>query len=249
MTTRATQGIEALTEREKQTLRLIARGHDAKSVARSLDLSVHTINERLREARRKLAVPSSREAARLLFAAEEPPPQNLGDSIIGEAPSPPNGAGHGPAERISHPRRIGSGGMAMALMLGLLALVALPQMETGTDKTMAAGAANAAVIATARHFLELGDQGDWTSSYRMTGRSFQTLNTVQSWTMVSQKVRTPLGAVRSRVLLGEQSLPAPPHGYEVVKFRTHFANRADAVETVTLEQNENGWTIQGVTIG
>ena len=34
----------ALTEKEKQTLRLIVRGHDAKSVARSLGLSVHTIN-------------------------------------------------------------------------------------------------------------------------------------------------------------------------------------------------------------
>ncbi|RZM06204.1 MAG: LuxR family transcriptional regulator, partial [Sphingomonas sp.] len=63
-------GVPALTEREKQTLRLIVRGHDAKSVARSLGLSVHTINERLRDARRKLSVSSSREAARLLMDAE-----------------------------------------------------------------------------------------------------------------------------------------------------------------------------------
>ena len=50
------EAIEALSEKEKQTLRLIVRGHDAKSTARTLGLSVHTINERLREARRKMSV-------------------------------------------------------------------------------------------------------------------------------------------------------------------------------------------------
>lgn len=67
MTMRATDGYGSLTDKEKQTLRLILRGHDAKSTARHLGLSVHTVNERLREARRKLAVSSSREAARLLL--------------------------------------------------------------------------------------------------------------------------------------------------------------------------------------
>ena len=47
-----------LTDKERQTLRLILRGHDAKSSARALGLSVHTVNERLREARRKLGVTS-----------------------------------------------------------------------------------------------------------------------------------------------------------------------------------------------
>ncbi|MCH3124608.1 helix-turn-helix transcriptional regulator, partial [Listeria monocytogenes] len=78
----------ALTEKEKQTLRLIVRGHDAKSVARSLGLSVHTINERLRDARRKMAVSSSREAARLLLDAEGGAglahPDFLGDGRIGD---------------------------------------------------------------------------------------------------------------------------------------------------------------------
>ena len=76
----------ALTEKEKQTLRLIVCGHDAKSVARSLGLSVHTINERLRDARRKMAVSSSREAARLLLDAEGgarlPHPDLLGSGPI-----------------------------------------------------------------------------------------------------------------------------------------------------------------------
>src|SRR6476619_427904 len=67
---RMATNFEALTEKEKQTLRLIVRGHDAKSTARELGLSVHTVNERLRDARRKLEVSSSREAARIVLAAE-----------------------------------------------------------------------------------------------------------------------------------------------------------------------------------
>lgn len=67
---RMSVGYQTLTEKEKQTLRLIVRGHDAKSSARHLGLSVHTVNERLRDARRKLEVSSSREAARLLLEKE-----------------------------------------------------------------------------------------------------------------------------------------------------------------------------------
>lgn len=55
-----------LSEREKEALRLLANGHDAKSAAGVLQVSVNAINERLREARRKLGTTSSREAARIL---------------------------------------------------------------------------------------------------------------------------------------------------------------------------------------
>jgi DNA-binding CsgD family transcriptional regulator len=60
-----------LTDREKVVLRLLAKGFDAKSAARELGLSVHTVNERLRSTRRKLQVTSSREAARLLLERED----------------------------------------------------------------------------------------------------------------------------------------------------------------------------------
>ena len=71
MNMRVKEGFGALTEKEKQTLRLIVRGHDAKSTARNLGLSVYTINERLRDARRKMAVSSSREAC-LLYTSPSP---------------------------------------------------------------------------------------------------------------------------------------------------------------------------------
>ena len=60
-----------LTEREREVLRLLVRGHDIKSIARELSISATAANERLRSARQKLGVSSSREAARILAAHEE----------------------------------------------------------------------------------------------------------------------------------------------------------------------------------
>jgi DNA-binding CsgD family transcriptional regulator len=75
-----------LSPREKDVLRLLARGHDTKSAARTLGLSIHTVNERLRDARRKLQVSSSREAARLLMTSERASGQFFGAEEIGFAP-------------------------------------------------------------------------------------------------------------------------------------------------------------------
>lgn len=81
-----------LKDREKAVLRLLHAGHDAKSSAQVLGLSVHTVNERLRDARRALGVTSSREAARLLAAveAERTAPESVGDRSFGlpDAPRP-----------------------------------------------------------------------------------------------------------------------------------------------------------------
>lgn len=62
------RALEALNDNELEILRLLANGHTAKSIAASLGRSETAINERLREARRKTGVGSSRELARLLDA-------------------------------------------------------------------------------------------------------------------------------------------------------------------------------------
>lgn len=54
-----------LTEREREVLRLLARGYDIKSAAMELSVSTSAVSDRLRQARRKLGVSSSREAARI----------------------------------------------------------------------------------------------------------------------------------------------------------------------------------------
>ena len=81
------EGLQSLSVREAEVLRLLAAGHDAKSVARSLGLSVHTVNERLRDARRKLGVSSSREAARLLVQMEGAHPNLFVDKKFGKPSS------------------------------------------------------------------------------------------------------------------------------------------------------------------
>lgn len=249
----------ALTEKEKETLRLIFRGHDAKSIARSLGLSVHTINERLRDARRKMAVSSSREAARLLLAAEQgrpgsSDPQFFGDvkmggdspqALIDQGDAPIPGAG-----RVHRLPWIVIGVLLMTLALSLLALTVLPNAASTAPPAPAAvrAAPNAEVVDTARQWLALVDQGRWDESYRATGTSFRKLNTAEVGASVSEKVRAPLGTVISRALIAQEKVPAPPHGYEVVKFRTSFANKADAVETITLDREEGGWRVVGLTI-
>jgi DNA-binding CsgD family transcriptional regulator len=253
------KGFWALTEKEKQTLRLIVRGHDAKSTARSLGLSVHTINERLRDARRKLAVSSSREAARLLLEAEggspdSPNPDLIGDTRIGEDVARPRVDGMaapivGAGWRYRHPRII-IGVLLMTLALGLLALAALPQVDSAAPPTpiTADATSNSEVVDSARQWLALLDQGHWDESYRATGTSFRKLNTPQVWATVSEKARVPLGAVISRTFVSQENLPAPPAGYEVVKFRTRFAHRPEALETVTLDREAGSWRVVGVTI-
>ena len=114
--------------------------------------------------------------------------------------------------------------------------------------TATAPAADTKVGDAARQWLTLVDQGRWDDSYRDTGSAFRKLNTAQVWATTSETVREPLGAVLSRVLLSQEELPAPPNGYQVVRFRTRYANKASAVETVSLEREEGRWRVVGVII-
>jgi len=239
-----------LTEKERQTLRLMVRGHDAKSIARSLDLSVHTVNERLRDARRKMTVSSSREAARLLLEKEgAAAPYSLGDTQIGEdaqhpeadeQQAPTNGAGR------AHRRLwIIAGVLLMTLLLAFLALTPMAQVDTPAPT---AQAAHSETVETARQWLSLVDQDKWDASYQATGKSFRTMNTPQVWTTTSQKMRQSLGKMVSRTFVSEENLPAPPYGYQVVKFRTSYANKPDALEKISLNQEDGRWRVVGVTV-
>ena len=251
-------GYQSLTEKEKQTLRLIVRGHDAKSLARHLGLSIHTVNERLRDARRKLEVPSSRAAARLLLDTENQHPQNVADKQIGEAtPSGDVEQALAPAPDLKRTNRLAvaiAGVFIMSLILGLLAL-SLPSDAVGptTAATQSPTEASSAlsesgVVRSARDWLVLGDQGRWKDGWAATASSFRQLNTVEQWTQAAEKVRVPMGALISRTALSQESIPAPPAGVEVVKFRTSFANKADVIETVSLAREGSDWRVVGIYV-
>ncbi len=245
---------QALTEKEKQTLRLIVRGHDAKSSARYLGLSVHTVNERLRDARRKLEVSSSREAARLLFEDEGADPQNHADKQIGEAASAGKedkevpGTGPRPSRR---PGGVLAGVTIMSIFVGIAALSMLAG-GTGADTTAQTAAPVAAVetdaVRAARDWLVLGDQGRWNDGWLATTTSFRKLNTAKQWADAATKVRVPMGALISRTALSQESVPAPPDGVEVVKFRSSFANRAEVIEKVSLAREDGKLKVVGIYV-
>ncbi|MEA3542383.1 MAG: LuxR C-terminal-related transcriptional regulator [Pseudomonadota bacterium] len=67
--------LPALSEGEKQCLRLVAQGFNSKEIARQLHVSEHTVDQRVRTSLRKFGVPSRKEAARLFVSAEQPSPQ------------------------------------------------------------------------------------------------------------------------------------------------------------------------------
>lgn len=250
-----------LSDKEKQTLRLIARGHDAKSAARELGLSVHTVNERLREARRKLVVTSSREAARRLLAEEgsDAPatPDLLGDKDLGDAAAAPPGA----TPSASATRRWASSGLgpgfaltsigvlAMSLILAALFLPASPLtvMPTAAASSVAAEPSAADAARAAEDFLNLVDEGRWAESYAATGAQFRTLNTLERWSEVSQRVRPPLGKLLTRNLVGNEFVPAPPEGYQLIKFRSAYANGTQQTESLSLAWEDGAWKVVGIT--
>ena len=184
-----------------------------------------------------------------------PTPEMSGDAGIGgDADRAPTDVEAAPIGGVGRARRLPwiiTGVLLMTLTLGLLALLGSPHVATAPLQAPTASheTPNAAVVDSARRWLGLLDQGRWGESYQGTGTSFRKLNTEQVWAAASEQARTPLGAVISRTFLSQENLPAPPSGYEVVKFRTRFANKAEAVETVTLDREDGNWRVVGVMIG
>jgi DNA-binding CsgD family transcriptional regulator len=121
--------LAALNPAERAVLRLLARGHTAKSIAAAERVTVGAVNERLREARRKTGVGSSRELARLLAAQENR------DEKIGVAAAAAPGesfAGHGAPGAA---RRSSSKGTIVMLLaaLGIAAAIAVQTVGQSPD--------------------------------------------------------------------------------------------------------------------
>jgi DNA-binding CsgD family transcriptional regulator len=246
---RMAEGYDALTEREKETLRLILLGHDAKSMASQLDLSVHTVNERLRNARRKMDVTSSKEAARLLLEFEGAHPHSIVHKELWDAAQ--DRANHTDAASNAgmSPVRAIAGVFAMSVLIAALWLASSPSVPSGDVPAPTTTLAQDNEARSAAHeWLELLDAGDWEKTYDRTATSFRRDNTLQVWTAASLEAREPLGEVLSRVLTSDD-VPPTPQGYRVMKFRTRFANRTgDAIETLSLVREDGGWRIAGIFI-
>lgn len=146
------EGLSRLSEREREVLRLLVRGHDIKSIARQLGISTTAVNERLRQSRQKLGVSSSREAARMV--ASEEGDHNISvdmetgiaapglEGADGERPPPP-ARKNGPSPTI-----LWSGLAMLAIATVTLAvLAAAPERSSGaTPKVVSTSPAPGAAV-------------------------------------------------------------------------------------------------------
>jgi len=245
-------GVPSLTDREKQTLRLLLAGHDAKSIARRLDLSVHTVNERLRDARRKLGVSSSREAARMLAEAEGGP-QSLGDKPFGVGAADASGAGEpGQRRRTGSPLFWLSGGiviMSLLIAAAALTLAVHPAAAPSSPPPPADVVSTRSVPIPASEWVSMLDRRAWDQSWDAAGTVFRSQMPKARWPATAAAVRDPLGPVSSRSVRSvtrTASLPGVPAGdYQLVEFATDFANKRGAVETVVLSREASGWRVNG----
>lgn len=88
MSADAPSGLHALTAREREVLRLFARGLEGPEVARALDLSVRTVETHVRNARAKLGGVRRPAAARMV--AEDERTHGADEPFVMPAPQPTN---------------------------------------------------------------------------------------------------------------------------------------------------------------
>lgn len=246
------QALDELSEKEKQTLRLIVRGHDAKSLAAELDLSVHTINERLRVARRKLGVTSSREAARLLFESEGGTYENLVNNDFGDAAqSDRTQPSVGPTQ--GHRARYGlagilAGAIAMQTMIAAIAFATSPIGPLQKAPPEEVLAADHVVENIAREWLVLIDAGHFEGAFEVAGEFFRDGSSLAGWTASVSDKRKALGSVLDRELMEVVHVEEDGSDYCGVIFYTSFANGGTIAELVTLKKEPSGWSVHAYLV-
>ena len=247
------EGYHALTAKEKDALRLLLNGHDAKSITSHLGLSVHTVNERLRDARRKLSVSSSKAAARIVRDAEGTTPQTVADKILGDADAPADGQAFDPRPEASPPANRAAWTLGGFVMI-ILFVAALAFSSTGPAAPPAPAAAVTTPVAesdatrAARDWLTLIDARNWPESWAATGAYFRSVNTLANWQAAAVHVHARLGPARSRALLRDDDTLAPPSGYRTVRFRTTFADNQPVTEVLALSREGDRWRVVGITV-
>jgi hypothetical protein len=106
---------------------------------------------------------------------------------------------------------------------------------------------------TARAWLADTDRGDAAQSWKNAGKQFRNAITAERWAESLRLVRRPLGAISQRAVLATQfrkKIPGSADGeYAIVLFRSTFAGKIGAQETVVLQLETDGtWRVIGYTI-
>jgi hypothetical protein len=120
-----------------------------------------------------------------------------------------------------------------------------PQPEAAAQKT--------AAQKSAEQWLALVDASNFAESWKTAAGYFQAAVSQNQWEQTIAAVRKPLGDLVSRKLKSAnytKSLPGAPDGeYVVMQFDTSFANKKEAVETITPMLDADGtWKVSGYYI-
>jgi Protein of unknown function (DUF4019) len=133
----------------------------------------------------------------------------------------------------------------MKLFLAFFFALLLPASALAADTT-------AQATDSAKAWLALVDAGNYAQSWSETCTLFQNHITQAQWVTAAKAAREPLGTVISRAVTTATSanaLPGAPDGqYMVIQFHSKFANKAEAVETVTMMMDDGRWKAAGYFI-
>ena len=110
-----------------------------------------------------------------------------------------------------------------------------------------------AAVDSATFWLGLIDDGDYGASWEEAADIFKNAATKKQWAGMAKTVRQPLGKVISRQVMSKMAMRTVPGGpdgeYVIIKFKTSFENKKDAIETVTPMLDKDGiWRVTGYYI-
>ncbi len=108
-------------------------------------------------------------------------------------------------------------------------------------------------LTAAKAWLTMVDEAAYAPSWQAAATPMRAAVTLEEWERSMKAVRAPLGAVKARKLASAvytTTLPGAPDGeYVVLTFRTRFANKRRAIETVTpLMDTDGKWHVGGYFI-
>src|SRR5258708_33282635 len=139
-------------------------------------------------------------------------------------------------------------GLVLYVSIFALFIASNPRSAPAADPNAVAAATQAA-----DSWLKLIDDGRYSESWTQTCALFQERMPQAQWTFQASDARDPLGSLISRKLAASRyttSLPGAPDGhYVVLQYKSSFANKKSAVETVTPMREADGqWRVSGYYI-
>lgn len=105
----------------------------------------------------------------------------------------------------------------------------------------------------AERWLTQLDAGNYAGTWRDAATSLRTTVPQAQFEAALRQARTPLGTASDRALKSatySTTLPGAPDGqYVVIQYTTRFANKEQAVETVTpMREQDGSWRVSGYVV-